>query len=119
VGLVEVVVIVDPRQIPSLEERRAAAKAGHGALKGLIGSTEEFLAERREVERRRDESLSRRRGCWTRAQSCAGYAASQVPVEWTKFLLVQNRQSFMQSTCTFLASRVHRDRSRIRRVGVD
>ena len=58
VGPVEVLIVVETRKRLSPEERRAAAEAGRGALKGLI-STDEFLAERHETELRREERLER------------------------------------------------------------
>ena len=56
-GQVEVLIVLEPRPSRSPEERRAAAEAGAGALKHLGLSTEEFLAERREDDRRRDKAL--------------------------------------------------------------
>lgn len=57
-GPVTVLVVVEPLPLPpSPEERRAAAEAGRGALKKFGGSTEEFLAERHEDDRRRDKAL--------------------------------------------------------------
>ncbi|MCC6488234.1 MAG: hypothetical protein IT364_12110 [Candidatus Hydrogenedentes bacterium] len=58
VGEIEVLVVVEPRRTArTLEERRAAAEAGLGALKGLGGTVEQFLEERREDDRRRDKAL--------------------------------------------------------------
>lgn len=57
-GRLEVLVVIEaPRRAMSPEERRAAVQAGRGALKKYGGSTEEFLAERREDDRRRDKAL--------------------------------------------------------------
>lgn len=57
-GPVQVLVVLerDGRR-PSDEERRAAAHAGRGLLKGRGISVEAFLAERREDEIRRDKAL--------------------------------------------------------------
>jgi hypothetical protein len=60
VGPIEVLVVLEARRVrPSLEERRAAARAGRGALAGSGVSTAELLAERKEDERRRQERLGR------------------------------------------------------------
>lgn len=56
-GPVEVFVVIEARRERSAEERRAAARAGSGALRDLDFSTEAFLAERREDDRRRDRAL--------------------------------------------------------------
>lgn len=57
-GDVDVVVTFAPGAQPSLERRRAAARAGAGILKGSGYSVDEFLRERREEEERRDRFLS-------------------------------------------------------------
>jgi len=54
---VEVLVAIEPRKSISQEDRQAAAEADCGALRDFPGSTEEFLAERREDERWRDKAL--------------------------------------------------------------
>jgi hypothetical protein len=53
------VVIYDEeaRPTPTPEERRAAARAGRGALRDVDISVEEFLRERREDDARRDKAL--------------------------------------------------------------
>ena len=57
-GPVEVELTITPqRRTLSAEERRAAAEAGAGALRDYNISTEEFLAERREDEIRRERAL--------------------------------------------------------------
>jgi hypothetical protein len=57
-GVVEVLVVLGSEvRRPSGDERRVAAHAGRGALKGRGLSVEEFLAERREDEIRRDKAL--------------------------------------------------------------
>lgn len=57
-GEVDVLVTIRSRRSRlSPEQRRAAASAGHGALKYLGGSVDEFLAERREDDSRRDKAL--------------------------------------------------------------
>jgi hypothetical protein len=60
-GEVEVLVVVDEaqdtRRRGTSDERRAAAEAGFGALRGVGGTVEEFLAERRADETRREKAL--------------------------------------------------------------
>jgi len=57
-GAVEVLVVLEPLPgMPTAEERRAAARAGLGILGHLDISTEEFLAERRADEARREKAL--------------------------------------------------------------
>ena len=57
-GDIEVTVLLEAtRGLMTAEERRAAAVAGAGALRGIGGSVEEFLAARREEEQRRDQTL--------------------------------------------------------------
>ncbi len=57
-GEVEVLLVVEPANRPrSAEERWAAAEAGRGALAHLNLSVEEFLAERRADEARREKVL--------------------------------------------------------------
>jgi hypothetical protein len=57
-GTIEVLVVLGQPQKPMDEEaRRAAAVAGLGALKDSGLSIDEFLAERREEERRREDAL--------------------------------------------------------------
>ncbi len=57
-GEVNVTVTLEPtRREMTPEERRAAADAGAGALRGVGGAVEEFLAERREDDQRRDKAL--------------------------------------------------------------
>ncbi|MBI2939360.1 MAG: hypothetical protein HYY04_02895 [Chloroflexi bacterium] len=59
-GPVEVLLVLEPRpEHGDAARRRAAADAGFGLLRGIGPSVDEFLAERREVERRRDEALGR------------------------------------------------------------
>lgn len=57
-GSFEVLVVLEPRRRQvSREERRAGAEAGRGALRGIGLSTDDFLAERRADEARRDRAL--------------------------------------------------------------
>ena len=57
-GELEVLLVLETVSRPrSSEERRAAAEAGRGALRGLGGSVDEFLAERRADDARRDKAL--------------------------------------------------------------
>ena len=56
-GPVEVFVVIEARREVSAEDRKAAAQAGSGALRDYDFSTEAFLAERREDDRRRDRAL--------------------------------------------------------------
>ena len=56
-GALEVLVVWEPTPTVDLEARRKAAKAGLGSLAGLGMSTDDFLAERQEDDRRRDAAL--------------------------------------------------------------
>ncbi len=59
-GPVDVLVVfeaVAPPATPSLEERRAAAYAGFGALRKYNISIDDFLEERRQDEIRREKAL--------------------------------------------------------------
>jgi hypothetical protein len=58
IGDVDVLVVLEPASKPvDLEARRKAAEAGAGILRDLIPSTDDFLAERHEDDRRRDKAL--------------------------------------------------------------
>jgi hypothetical protein len=57
-GVVNVLLVLEVDGLqPTAEQRREAAWAGLGALKGIGGSVEEFLAERRADDERRDRAL--------------------------------------------------------------
>lgn len=57
-GLVEVLVILGTsRSEPTLEARRAAARAGRGVLRAVDISSEALLAERQADEERRERAL--------------------------------------------------------------
>jgi hypothetical protein len=57
-GALEVLLVMEPVQRPpGLQERRAAAHAGVGALSHIEISTEEFQAERLADEVRREKAL--------------------------------------------------------------
>lgn len=56
-GRVEIFMVVEPRRVPTPEQRRAAVKALRGSLTHLGISVDEFLAERRADEQRREKVL--------------------------------------------------------------
>lgn len=57
-GTIEVLVVLGQPQTPmDPEARRAAIRAATGSLRDVLPPTEEFLAERREDDRRRDAAL--------------------------------------------------------------
>lgn len=58
VGDVELTITIRPtREEMTPEQRREAANRGLGILRGVGGSVEEFLAERRAEDARRDKAL--------------------------------------------------------------
>lgn len=58
IGEVTVTLTIEAaRHQMTADERLAAANAGAGALEGIAGSVDDFLAERREDERRRDRAF--------------------------------------------------------------
>ena len=57
-GELDVIVVVEPAtRRPAKADRLAAIQAGRGMLKGLGLSVDEFLAERRADDARRDKAL--------------------------------------------------------------
>jgi len=57
-GELEVIIVVEPvERRPATVDRLAAIRAGRGMLKGLGLTVDEFLAERREDDARRDKAL--------------------------------------------------------------
>ncbi|MBI4497663.1 MAG: hypothetical protein HY689_07190 [Chloroflexi bacterium] len=56
-GRVEMFMVVEPCPVPTPEQRRAAVKALRGSMKHLGITVDEFLAERRADEERRERVL--------------------------------------------------------------